>query len=392
MINIPKGYLFSTAQANFRYKNRDDLALIYSKQPANIAAVFTKNKFQAAPIKIAKELLKNNNYKAQAILINSGIANAGTGDEGILKCKKSLELVGKKLEINPTSIIPASTGVIGEQFNLNSWEKGANILAENFDKKGIVDVAKAIMTTDTFPKIASKSHNHINIVGIAKGAGMISPNMATMLGFLITDVTIEQRLFQKTLAEVVELTFNRISVDGDTSTNDCVIAMANGYSETKIETKQQLKQFKQLLYEVCNDLAYKIVQDAEGGTKIIHLTVKGAKTFEDAKKAARTIAHSPLVKTAFYGEDANWGRIIAALGRSGADFELEKVKLTIGDVVMFIGGSPTAMDFDAILAPYLKKQDIFVEVDLGENSNHQYFVLFSDLSEGYVRINGSYRT
>lgn len=392
MLIIPEGYLFSTAEANFRYKNRDDLSIILSSQLATIGAVFTQNKFQAAPIKVAKEILKKANYKASAVLINSGIANAGTGSLGIENCKKSIEIVARELDLSPESIIPASTGVIGEQFRMKAWDIGAKILKKNIGEKNIIDVAKAIMTTDTFPKISFRSEKNIKILGIAKGAGMICPNMATMLSFLITDVAIEHKLLQKILEEVVELTFNRISVDGDTSTNDCVIVMANGVSGVTISKGDEVQKFRELMHDVCYDLAYKIVQDAEGGTKIIHLTVKNAKTLEDAKKAARAIAHSPLVKTAIHGEDANWGRIIAALGRSEAHFQLDKVGLKIGGIEIFKHGLPVNMDIDALMASHLKKQDIFIEVDLGESSNHEYFMLFSDLTEEYVKINGSYRS
>ncbi len=392
MLTVPKGYLFSTAEANFRYTNRDDLAIILSTEAANIGAVFTTNKFSAAPIKVARDLLKKSNYKANAILINSGIANAGTGALGIENCIKSLDIVGCELNIAPKSIIPASTGVIGQHFNMDAWERGAKILKENMGKKDITHVAKAIMTTDTFPKISLKSEGDINILGIAKGSGMICPNMATMLSFLITDVEIEHNILQKILKEVVELTFNRISVDGDTSTNDCVIVMANGLSGIRISGEEFTEKFKRLMYEVCYDLAYKIVQDAEGGTKIIHLTVKNAKTVDDARKAARAIAHSLLVKTALYGEDANWGRIIAALGRSEADFQLDKVTLKIGDVVIFRYGLPVDMDIDSLAACHLKKQDIIIEVDLGEHNISEYSMMFSDLSEEYVKINGSYRS
>ncbi len=391
MLYIPKGYVFSTAEANFRYRGRDDLAIIVSKKVANCAAVFTRNLFKAAPILVCMDKLKASNV-AQAIVINSGIANAGTGDMGFKNCLKSIELTGKYLEINPELIFPSSTGVIGEQFDMECWERGVEQLRQNLGKKDVVDVAKAIMTTDTFPKIASLQTGDISITGIAKGAGMICPDMATMLAFIISDVEIEPQLFQKILKRAVENTFNRISVDGDTSTNDCVIALANGANGKKIFTKKDISLFEGMMFEVCEHLAYKIVQDAEGGTKIIHLKVTGTKTIEDAEKIAKSIANSPLVKTAFYGEDANWGRIVAAIGRSGAHIDIYKMKIKIQDIEIFKNGTGIDMDIDSLTLPYLKKQDIYLEVNAGEQTEIEYNMLFSDLSEEYVKINGSYRS
>jgi len=392
MIPIPKGYIFSTAKANFRYKNRDDLGLILSEKPAIVAAVFTTNKFKAAPIYVCQEKLIQNNYKAQGIVINSGIANAGTGEMGIYKCNKALELVGKRLKIDPKLLLPASTGVIGEQFKMECWEAGAEELYKNLGKKDIIDVAKAIMTTDTFPKISYSKDKNLSLTLIAKGAGMICPNMATMLCFIITDVSIERSLFQNILTEATENTFNRISVDGDTSTNDCVIGMANGLSGKRISDEKDILIFKKILFEIMYDASYKIVQDAEGGTKVIHIQVKGTKTYDDAKKIAQTIANSPLVKTAFYGEDANWGRIVAAIGRSGVDVDINKVLIKIGDIEIFKNGMGLEGDIDAILMPYLKKQDIFLYIDVGNNTEYEYKMLFSDLTEQYVKINSGYRS
>ena len=392
MIPIPKGYTFSTAKANFRYKNRDDLGLILSEKPAVVAAVFTTNKFKAAPIYVCQKKLKQNSYKAQGIVINSGIANAGTGEMGIYNCSKAMELVGDRLKIDPNFLLPASTGVIGEQFKMECWEAGAEELYKNLGKKDIIDVAKAIMTTDTFPKISYSKHRDFSVTLVAKGAGMICPNMATMLCFIITDVSIERPLFQDILTEVTENTFNRISVDGDTSTNDCVIAMANGLSGKRVSDKKDILLFKQILFETMYDASYKIVQDAEGGTKVVHIKVKGTRTYDDAKKIAQTIANSPLVKTAFYGEDANWGRIVAAIGRSGVDVDISKVLIKIGDIEIFKNQMGIDGDIDAILMPYLKKQDIFLYIDIGNNTEYEYNMLFSDLTEQYVKINSGYRS
>ena len=396
MIFTPKGYIFSTAQANFRYSNRDDLALILSQREASCAAVFTKNLFKAAPIKICKRNLQKNKYQVSAIVINSGIANAGTGKKGEENCIKSLNIIGSHFNLPYIKILPASTGVIGEQFSMKCWENGSRKLKENLGKKNIIDVAKAIMTTDTFPKICSKkikiSNIGINILGIAKGAGMICPNMATMLAFILTDAKIEHQIWQKILEESVEKTFNRISVDGDTSTNDCVIALANGYHQIENTNERFLTKIKETILEICNDLSYKIIQDAEGGTKVIHLSIKKASSISEAKKIAYSIAHSPLVKTAFYGEDANWGRIVAAIGRSGTDIDIENLIIKINKIEIFKNGKGLGIDLDSLLLPHLKKQDIYLEIILGNKGSYEYNFLFSDLSEEYVRINGSYRT
>ncbi len=392
MLKLPKGFIFSTGQANFRYKERDDLALIYSNKLARCAAVFTKNLFQAAPIIVCKENLEKNNYNVQGVVINSGIANAGTGELGILNCRQSLKLLSSQIGIDPNTIVPASTGVIGEQFDMRCWETGVKELKQNLGKKDIIDVAKAIMTTDTFPKICSRYKDGIAVVGVAKGAGMICPNMATMLCFLMTDVKIEQNIFQGILKDVVDYTFNRITVDGDTSTNDCVIALANGMGGGKVASNQEISDFTDLVYEVLYDLSYKIIQDAEGGTKVVHLKVIGAINGVQAERVARAIATSPLVKTAIYGEDANWGRIVAAIGRSGADIDINKITIKVSDIEIFKNSMGTAPNLDVILLPYLKKQDIFLQVDLGMGGEFKYNILFSDFSEEYVKINGRYRT
>ncbi len=394
MLYIPAGYTFSSTEANFRYQDREDLALIFSQTDAVCAAVFTNNRFQAAPILVAKENLQKNKGKVRAIMVNSGIANACTGEEGLEICRKSLKLMANHLNIKEEMIIPASTGVIGEQFDKKKWPPAISNLYTSLGKKNIVDVAKAILTTDTFPKIVfrrlEQGQHAATITGIAKGAGMICPNMATMLAFIISDLNIPYRQWQEILTYAVNHSFNRISVDGDTSTNDCVIALTNGKSPIKI-SPDLISQVKEMLTEVCLELAYQIVQDAEGGTKVIHLEVKGAETEEDAEILARAIAHSPLVKTALHGEDPNWGRIVAAMGKTRAKFLPEKVKVIIGDICIFEKGCGIKIDTDSLLVSKLKRQDITITIDLqmGEGT---YWMLFADLTEEYVRINSSYRT
>ncbi len=394
MIYVPEGYTFSSTEANFRYSGREDLALILSSPRASCAAVFTKNRFQAAPIIICREHIHKNRGYARAIMINSGIANACTGKEGIAICAKSVSMLASSLGLRQEEIMPVSTGVIGEQLHEDKWRKGICGLKDNLGKRGLVDVAKAILTTDTFPKIAfrrmEQGNSTATITGIAKGAGMICPNMATMLGFIISDLEASPQIWQEVLTYAVNHSFNRISVDGDTSTNDCVIALANGESHIRVK-KDNLPHIREMVTEVCLELAYQIVQDAEGGTKVIHLEVKGAPTEKDAEMIARSIAHSPLVKTALHGEDANWGRIVAAIGKTEARFLPEKIRVSVGDICIFEGGRGVEVDTDSLLVSRLKKQDITICIDL-QMGEETYWMLFSDLSPEYVRINASYRT
>jgi len=393
MVLVPKGYLFATVRAGFKYQDRDDLAFIFSQSPASTAAVFTKNRFQAAPILVAKEILERKN-EVRGILVNAGQANACTGEPGYKNCRQTLQMLRELLALDEDEILPASTGVIGEQFDLKKWEKAIPELKTALGQAEPVQVAKAIMTTDTFPKLSWKRldlrEGQITFLGLAKGAGMICPDMATMLGFVLCDAQVDSEWWTKSLKEAVDASFNAITVDGDTSTNDCVLALANGEAMVRVHPDEQYL-VSDALKEVCQDLAYQIVQDAEGGTKVIHIQVTGAKDEAQAEVAARTIGHSPLVKTALYGQDPNWGRIVAALGRSGAEFEPDQVRVEIAGITIFAQGQPVKMDIDNILARHLRKQDVHILVCLG-NGPGEYTLLSSDLTEEYVRINACYRT
>ena len=392
MTPVPKGFKFAVARAGFKKPDRLDLGVIVSETPAVAAGVFTKNLFQAAPVLVAGERLLNSSH-ARAIAINSGQANACTGDEGLKNCRAALEITAKALGLDPSSILPASTGVIGDPLPLDKWEAALPELLKSLGKVGPKDVAKAVMTTDTTPKCAfcaaSGYESEVRVLGIAKGSGMICPNMATMLGFLICDARVEPDVWQETLSRAVEMSFNRVTVDGDTSTNDCVLALANGASG--VEIKGDVGPLAEAVTKVCQDLAYMIVQDAEGGTKVIRIEVSGAKDLAQAEVAARAVGNSPLVKTAMYGQDPNWGRIAAALGRSGADFDPANVKIAIAGIVVFENGQPLDLDVDAVLGPRLKDRDILVEISLGTGPG-TYALLASDLTHEYVSINAEYRT
>jgi len=392
-MNYPEGFLFSAVEANLRYKNRRDLALLYIPKGAIVRGVFTTNKFQAAPVLVCKENLAKQKY-IKAIMINAGQANACTGEKGLNQCWQTLKFLAQELKLSPREILPVSTGVIGELFDLSKWEAGVKILTEHLGKSDLLDVAKAIMTTDKYPKIVQTrldlSAGTTYLWGIAKGAGMIAPNMATMLGFVLCDLDVDPLWWQEVIKKAVDKSFNRICVDGDTSTNDTVLGICSRQKKWVLQ-EADLRKIKQAVEEICYRLAYLIVQDGEGATKVVHLKVKGGKSLKQAERVARTIATSPLVKTAFFGQDPNWGRIVAAIGRSGEEIDPQKVKVSFADIEVFAQNESQLKDVDALVGPYLQKQEIEVSVDLGLGTR-EYWLLFSDLSIDYVRLNSDYRS
>jgi glutamate N-acetyltransferase / amino-acid N-acetyltransferase len=391
-----KGFSFSAIESGIRYANRLDLGLIYSEIPCVTAGMFTTNQVKAAPVVIDKERLKSG--MAQAILVNSGCANACTGEKGMEMARQTGGILAERLNIPEIMIQLASTGVIGEQLNLSAFEKGIPGLVEALHPGNFELVAKAIMTTDTIRKTASTAvtigDREIKIMGMAKGAGMIMPNMATMLAFVITDARINFPELHKSLVKGVERTFNRITVDGDTSTNDMVLVMANGAAENPwidgdSEADRQI--FQNALELVLKDLALQIVTDGEGATKTITIRVCGAKEEDQAEQLARTVATSSLVKTAFFGEDANWGRILAAMGRSGVKFSPDRVSIAFGDVVIVKNGLGLGKDVEAIATKVLKEKEITVTIDLYDGKACAE-VFTCDFSLDYVKINADYRS
>ncbi|UZP67208.1 bifunctional glutamate N-acetyltransferase/amino-acid acetyltransferase ArgJ [Desulfovibrio mangrovi] len=392
-MNTPKGYRFATIEANLKYSGRKDLGLIVSDLPAAAAGVFTTNKFQAAPVVMAKSLLDARPF-ARAVLINAGNANACTGEQGLANCRRTMELVSDAVGLMPEEILPASTGVIGMQFNMAKWETAAAPLASDLGKSTAEDFSRTIMTTDAFNKIVSRTveidGKPVTLLAVAKGAGMICPNMATMLAVFITDAAVDPAMWQEIFRAGVDESFNRVTVDGDTSTNDTVFGLANGASGVAVNAANR-PVMQEAVTAVMREIAYKLVQDGEGATKVIHINVTGAQSKEDAELAARTVGHSPLVKTAMYGRDANWGRIVAALGRSGAQFDPEDVVVTMCGVELFRNGQPTDADFDTMLEPYLKEVDIILDIELG-HGNGTYTLLASDLTHKYIDINADYRS
>ena len=395
VIPLPKGFAFATAAAGFKRADRDDLALIVSEVPAAAAGVFTQNLFQAAPVLVAKDQIRKTGGHARAVLINSGQANACTGQAGIADCRGTLAMVAAATDLSPEDILPASTGVIGARLKMDKWKAAVPALAGSLGQTSVMDAAKAIMTTDSFPKVAwgslATESGEVRVVGMAKGAGMIAPNMATMIGVLLCDAQVGSLWWQEAVAAAADRSFNSITVDGDTSTNDCVLALANGASEVVIDSAEGRQALLAVMVEVCQSLAAMLIQDAEGGTKILRIRVQGAASHAEAELAARAVGNSPLVKTAFFGRDANWGRIVCALGRSGATFATEDVSVRIGGVPVFVDGMPVPDDLDALLAPHMRRGEIAVDIELGKGPG-RYLLLASDLTYDYIKINADYRT
>ncbi len=390
------GFQFSAVKAGIRGKDRLDLGLIYCEREAQAAAVFTTNIVKAAPVLLGMERLANG--RIQAVMINASIANACTGAEGMANAKSAAKMVASALGISEELVLVSSTGVIGQQLDMTCFEKAVPGLAAARDVGAAQKLAQAIMTTDTVEKTALRKikigDKEVTVAGIAKGSGMIMPNMATMLCFIMTDVNIGADLLQEMLKRSVHKSFNRITVDGDSSTNDTVLVMASGMAENdclgSLEA-QGAAVFEECLADISLDLALQIVADGEGANKLVTIEVKGARTEEEADGAARTIANSPLVKTAFFGQDANWGRIIGALGRSGADFDQARVDIFFDNVKMVQDGLGLGIKAEEDATLILQKDAFTVLVDL-KNGPASGVIYTCDFSIDYVKINADYRS
>lgn len=387
------GFRTGAVAAGLKKDGALDLALIVSEQEATAAGVFTRNKVQAAPVILTKERIGNG--KAFAIIANAGNANACTGEKGIENARATTELIAKELGIEPDGVLVASTGVIGAPLQMDRIEEAIPGLARSLSPDKIIMAAESIMTTDTFPKVCGfegmANGKPYSIVGVAKGAGMIMPNMATMLCFIMSDIEIEKNLLQKTVLDAGNKTFNRISVDGDTSTNDMILMLANGMAGNGTMGEEDIAAFQKGLNFVMDELSRMIVKDGEGATKVVKVMVKGAATPEDAETAARTIANSSLVKTAFYGQDPNWGRIIAALGRADIQMEETRVDIRIDDIPIVEGGLGKGVDNENAAAEKMKEEtfDLIVNLNQGE---HEDYITTCDLTHDYISINADYRT
>jgi len=392
--DIPRGYSAAGIYCGIK-KVKKDLALIVSDTPATAAGVFTQNKVCAAPVVLCKENIAASGG-IRAIIVNSGNANACTGNEGMLNARLMARAIAHEMHCDEREVLVSSTGVIGQQLPIKKIESAASDIVDLLATTSFTDAADAILTTDTFPKICSEKFSigggDVTIWGMAKGSGMIAPNMATMLGFLCTDARIGQSALQKMLSEITERTFNSITVDGDTSTNDMVLLLANGAASGTEITEQSdgFAVFSKHLETVCRGLAQMIVRDGEGASKFIEIRVKGADSNGDARIAAKAIANSNLVKTAIYGEDANWGRIAAAVGYSGIDFNPEAMEIWIGSVQVLKKGYH--IDFDEAEAKkVLSEKDITIDVQLNGGAGEAAFWT-CDLTKEYVNINASYRS
>jgi glutamate N-acetyltransferase / amino-acid N-acetyltransferase len=391
-MKLPKGFLASGIRSGVR-KKRPDLAVILAEDGANAAAVFTTNRFQAAPVTLSKAALKKSNGRVKAAVINAGCANAVTGKEGLEAAKRVRTKAAQVFDCPEEEIFLASTGVIGVVLPDAKIRAALPDAKVRLSSGGIDAASHAILTTDVGPKVAQATYTwqgkRGRVVGFAKGAGMIHPNMATMLGFLMTDAEASPEFLKKALAEATNVSFNAISVDGDTSTNDCVLLLASGKLGGS-PVDETADEFLRALRQVCRELAWMIVRDGEGATRVMELEVRGARTEREAKIAAHAVATSPLVKTALHGGDPNWGRILAAVGRSGVRFSVKRVSLGAGPLMLIDRGEPVPYK-ESDAAKIFSRERVPVTVDLGAG-HASATLLLSDLGHDYVSLNADYRT
>ena len=392
-VTAAQGFLAGGIASGIKKTGKLDLAIVYSETPADAAGIFTTNVVQAAPVIYSKQQLQND--KAQAVIINSGNANACVPN-GMEVAKTMAKAAAEFLAIPVESVMVASTGVIGVQLPVEKIQTTLQAKPQFLNSSGGAAAAQAIMTTDTFPKEAAVEFElddkNVRVGGMAKGSGMIHPNMATMLGLVTTDIAISPELLKKALCRAGDLTFNRITVDGDTSTNDCLMVFANGQAANPpiVEEGPAYQLFLEALATVCKDLARQIAKDGEGATKLVEIKVIGAPTESDAVVIGKSIATSNLVKTALFGEDANWGRILAAAGYSGVIFDPATVGIYLGDLLVCQHGMGLVFDEERA-KQILAAKELVITVDLGAGSA-EAAIWTCDLSYDYVKINGSYRT
>ena len=395
-LSVP-GIRLGVAQAGIKYPNRDDLTLIEMSEGSATAAVFTQNAFRAAPVLVAER--NNEAISARYILINSGNANAGTGEPGMVACEQSCSALSELTHISPTEVLPFSTGVIGEVLPVDALNAALPAAISDLGSNNWKRAAQAIMTTDTVPKLRSKVVTINNgtvcqLVGMSKGSGMIQPNMATMLGFIATDAVISREMLDGMLRTAVNVSFNRITVDGDTSTNDAVTLTATGQSDFVISPtdREAALAFQAALTELATELAQDIIRDGEGATKFVEITVSNAGSEAEADQVARTVAHSPLVKTALFASDPNWGRILAAVGRAGvSDLNVDEVSLSLNGVLIAENGARASSYTEEAGVAAMAPEDLIISIDLGRGEKSAT-LWTTDFSYDYVKINAEYRT
>lgn len=403
IIHAIEGVEIGITAAGVRYKDRDDLVVFRLSESASVACVTTTNKCCAAPVLLVREHLQQlagSDKSARYLLINTGNANAATGDEGYRRALQTCKALADKVEVEINQVMPFSTGVIGEVINSEAIINGLDNCLANLSQDNWLSAANAIRTTDTIPKVASTSVAvdeaiSYKVTGISKGAGMIRPNMATMLGYVATDAPITQPLLQQMLVELTNQSFNRITIDGDTSTNDCCVLIATGDDQANLIDSTQHPHYEalyQALKEVFLRLATLIVRDGEGATKFITVKVTGGKTVEDCCDVAYAVAHSPLVKTAFFASDPNWGRIVAAVGYSGAEnLDADQVSVTLDDVAICTRGQLDPSYTEEQGQEVMSRPEITINIDLGMGEATDT-VYTCDLSHEYVSINADYRS
>ncbi len=387
------GFQAAGMAAGIKKNGKPDLGMIYSNVPATVAGVFTRNQVQAAPVLVSKSRMARG--RAQAVVVNAGNANCCTGDQGMVDARTMAASAAAELKLTPEDVLVASTGVIGAPFPIGKIEAATPELAAALGPEGFEAFSRAIMTTDTVPKLVQRrgeiDGRPITLVAAAKGAGMIRPDMATMLCFVCSDVQISTLLLQQCLTRAVDRSLNRITIDGDTSTNDMVLVMANGMSAARVHTPDHETVFQALLDDLLTDIARRLVRDGEGATKMALIKVQGASSNAAALRVADTVGHSPLVKTAFFGEDANWGRIIAAVGRAGVPLDPQKIDLFFDKVQVVSQGRWCGPQAESQATAILKQPEFCVTIDLHQGQGSDS-LLTCDLSVDYVRINADYRS
>lgn len=395
-IQLPEGFSFSSLAAGIKVSGRPDLALIESAIPAAAAALFTKNRVVAAPLEVGRASLRASGGRVRAVVINSGNANCATGEAGLNSCKEVCRHAARLLRVPSSQIFPSSTGIIGVPLPAEKIvAKLPGLIAHRAaSAAAALTVARAILTTDTRPKMATRRFlagtREVTIFGVAKGAGMIHPQLATMLVYMLTDVAASPRQLRQLLAQASDPTLNAMSIDGDTSTNDTVLLLANGQSKASVKDPAVRKKFAAALTEVCQSLAEQIVTDGEGVQHVIRLFVEEARNREEAMIVARTIAHSALVKTAWAGADPNWGRILAAVGRCGLPIDPSRIGIWIGDQMVCKDGATHPFD-EKQAHGNLAQPECDIRVQLGRGKTGVRF-LTTDLTAEYVHINADYST
>jgi len=393
-VTFPQGFKAAGVKAGIKKSGNLDVAVIYTEKEAAIAGTFTQNAVAAAPVLVSRDVVKTG--MAHAIAANAGCANACTGEQGMKDALAMQKITAEALGCEANDVVVASTGVIGVNLPMDKMEKGLQQAVAELDENGSENAGNAIVTTDTYSKACATTvtigGKEVRFGAIAKGSGMIQPNMATMLCFIATDAAIDSKLLQKALSEIVEVSFNMISIDGDMSTNDMCIVLANGAAGNAQITAEgnDYETFKNALQSICQGLAKRIAADGEGATKFLTVNVKGTKSFADAKTIAMSVAKSPLVKTAFFGEDPNWGRVICAVGYAGVPMDPQKTIVKFGGIPVYANGVGAAFEEEA-LRKVMAAHDIVIDIDMGDGEE-EATVWTCDFSYEYVKINGEYHT